>query len=205
MPACTACATPLPPGASSHQAFALAEAALTLRAAAIWRELDILEACVACLGALNAYHGVDAARKKQLLMDAIVLTIFTYGPVDRVGIIRKLRMNDTLARGPDGAYSVDLTKAMRSHKSAKFHGGTVHKLPSPTWPLIDRLAQLTQFDLLHGADKYYLFHNVNTRDALRPRAFDAARRGVPQPSHPSPDDKSWHQSRAQVALAQKTC
>ena len=131
-----------------------------------WKEAQ--EARVACLGALNAYHGVDAARKKQLLMDAIVLTIFTYGPVDRVGIIRKLRMNDTLARGPDGAYSVDLTKAMRSHKSAKFHGGTVHKLPSPTWPLIDRLAQLTQFDLLHGADKYYLFHNVNTRDALRP-------------------------------------
>ena len=29
-------------------------------------------------------------------MDTIVLTIFTYGPVDRVGIIRKLRLNDTL-------------------------------------------------------------------------------------------------------------
>ena len=24
-------------------------------------------------------------------------------------------------------------------------------------------------DLLSGADKYYLFHNVRTRDALRPR------------------------------------
>ena len=60
MPACTACATPLPPGASSHQAFALAEAALTLRAAAIWRELDILEACVACLGApaLAGFHSL---------------------------------------------------------------------------------------------------------------------------------------------------
>ena len=32
-------------------------------------------------------------------MDAIVPTIFTYGPVDRVGIIRKLRLNDTLVRG----------------------------------------------------------------------------------------------------------
>ena len=73
--------------------------------------------------------------KKQLLMDAIVLTIFTYGPVDRVGIIRKLRLNDTLVRGDDGSYSVDLTKAMRAHKSAKYHGGTKHSLPPPTWPL----------------------------------------------------------------------
>jgi len=118
-----------------------------------WKEAQ--EARVACINALGAYKGTDAARKKQLLMDAIVITIFTYGPVDRVGIIRKLRLNDTLVRGSDGAYSVDLTKAMRSHKSAKRHGGTVHKLPAPTWPLIDKLAQLTQFDLSHGADKYY--------------------------------------------------
>ena len=38
-------------------------------------------------------------------------------------------------RGDDGSYSVDLTKAMRSHKSAKYHGGTKHALPSLTWPL----------------------------------------------------------------------
>ena len=43
------------------------------------------------------YKGTDVTLQKQLLMDAIVLTIFTYGPVDRVGIIRKLRLNDTLA------------------------------------------------------------------------------------------------------------
>ena len=107
------------------------------------------------------------ATKKQLLMDAIVLTIFTYGPVDRVGVIRKLRLNDTLVRDTDGAYWVDLTKAMRAHKSAKYHGGTKHKLPPPTWPLLDKLCQLTQFDLAVGASKYYVLHNTRTGDAMR--------------------------------------
>ena len=103
-----------------------------------------------------------------MLMDAIVLTIFTYGPVDRVGIIRKLRLNETLMRGDDGSYSVDLTKAMRSHKSAKYHGGTKHTLPPPTWPLLDKLCQLTQFDLQVGVKTYYVLHNTRTRDASRP-------------------------------------
>ena len=126
------------------------------------------QARVKCLDALNAYKGTDVTLQKQLLMDAIVLTIFTYGPVDRVGIIRKLRLNDTLVRGDDGSYSVDLTKAMRAHKSAKYHGGTKHTLPPPSWPLLDKLCQLTQFDLAVGADKYYVLHNTRTRDAMRP-------------------------------------
>ena len=67
------------------------------------------QARVRCLDALNTYKGTDVTLNKQMLMDAIVLTIFTYGPVDRVGIIRKLRLNDTLVRGDDGSYSVDLT------------------------------------------------------------------------------------------------
>ena len=90
-----------------------------------------------------------ASSQKQLLMDAIAITIFTYGPVDRVGVIRKLRVGETLVKGADGAWSVDLTKAMRAHKSAKYHGGTKHALPKPVWPLIDRLCQLTQYDLLY--------------------------------------------------------
>ena len=42
--------------------------------------------------ALSAYKGTDQTSNKQLLMDAIALPIFTYGPVDRVGVIRKLRL-----------------------------------------------------------------------------------------------------------------
>ena len=30
-----------------------------------------------------------------------------------------------------------MIQAMRAHKSAKFHGGTKHALPKPTWPLIE--------------------------------------------------------------------
>ena len=130
-----------------------------------WKQAQ--EARVKCLNALSAYKGTDSKTKKQLLMDAIVLTIFTYGPVDRVGVIRKLRLNDTLVRGDDGSYSVDLTKAMRGHKSAKYHGGTKHKLPPPTWPLLDKLCRLTQFDLAVGASKYYVLHNTRTGDATR--------------------------------------
>ena len=90
-------------------------------------------------------------------------------PGDRVGVIRKLRVNETLVKDPaDGSWSVDLTKAMRSHKSAKHHGGTKHALPRLTWPLIDRLCQLIEFDELTSASKYYLLHNVRSRDALRP-------------------------------------
>ena len=55
-----------------------------------WKQAQ--EARVKCLDALSAYKGNDLATKKQLLMDAIVLTIFTYGPVGRVGVIRKLRL-----------------------------------------------------------------------------------------------------------------
>ena len=46
---------------------------------------DAQKARVKCLNALNAYTGTDPTVKKQLLMDAIVLTIFTYQTVDRVG------------------------------------------------------------------------------------------------------------------------
>ena len=42
--------------------------------------------------ALSAYKGTDQTSNKQLLMDAIALPIFTFGPVDRVGVIRKLRL-----------------------------------------------------------------------------------------------------------------
>ena len=72
-----------------------------------------------------------------------------------------------VVRDADGAYWVDLTKAMRAHKSAKYHGGTKHKLPPPTWPLLDKLCQLTQFDLAVGASKYYVLHNARTCDAMR--------------------------------------
>ena len=34
--------------------------------------------------ALSAYKGTDPTSDKQLLVDALVLPIFTYGPVDRV-------------------------------------------------------------------------------------------------------------------------
>ena len=131
------------------------------------------KARVKCLEALQATQGAaDPRQKKQLLMDAIVMTIFTYGPVDRVGVIRKLRVGDTLVKdAATGAWQVDLTKALRGHKSAKFHGGTKHALPKPTWPLIDRLAQLTVFDLHTGADKYYLFHPNTARGTDPSRAL----------------------------------
>ena len=116
---------------------------------------------------MQSYDGDDPRRRKQVLMDAIVLTIFTYGPVDRVGVIRKLRINETLKRKEDGSWEVDLMKAMRSHKSARYHGGTTHTLPALTWPLIDELHRLTNFDLVN-ADKCYLFYTVRTGDAMRP-------------------------------------
>ena len=77
---------------------------------------------------LAAYNGTDSQIKKQLLMDAIVIIIFTYQTVDRVGIIRKLRINETLKKLSDGSgtWVVDLSNAQRSHKSAKFHGATRH-------------------------------------------------------------------------------
>ena len=51
--------------------------------------------------ALSAYKGTDQTSNKQLLMDAIALPIFTYGPVDRVGVIRnKLRLLPHHTYGP---------------------------------------------------------------------------------------------------------
>lgn len=49
---------------------------------------DAQKARVKCLERLQAYTDTDVHFRKQLLMDAIVITIFTYGPVDRVGVVR---------------------------------------------------------------------------------------------------------------------
>ena len=50
--------------------------------------------------ALSAYKGTDPTSDKQLLVDAIALPIFTDGPVDRVGVIRKLRLLPHHTDGP---------------------------------------------------------------------------------------------------------
>jgi hypothetical protein len=64
-------------------------------------------------------EGLYRAKKSpQLLRDWLILSLHTVMPPDRVGVIRKLRLNASLKRCGDGLV-LDLT-VQRSHKTSKF-------------------------------------------------------------------------------------
>lgn len=83
-------------------------------------------------------------KSAPLLRDWLLLSLQTCMPPDRIGVIRRLRLNMTLKRCGDG-FVLDLTSA-RLHKSARFHGPSITTLsPMLNEPLNQYLA-LLQYD-----------------------------------------------------------
>ena len=48
----------------------------------------------------------------------------------RVGIIRKLRLDATLKKKPDGSWKIDLSKQRDGHKTSRFYGPFASSLPT---------------------------------------------------------------------------
>ena len=85
---------------------------------------------VHCLAALHGYQGADQQHRKQLLMDAIVVTIFTYGPVDRVGVVRAaVSRARPAALATPAQPSCNLCRRMRRFASC---ASTTHSCAAPT-------------------------------------------------------------------------
>ena len=85
----------------------------------------------------------------------LILALHTCIPPDRVGVIRKLRLNASLKRQGDG-FVLDLTQ-QRSHKTSRFYGPSVTTLsPLLTEPLRQWLT-MVEYDAVDDPQPY-LFH-----------------------------------------------
>ena len=75
----------------------------------------------------------------------------------RVGIIRKLRLDATLKKKPDGSWKIDLSKQRDGHKTSRFYGPFAASLPSELNDILDKYTSELGFDgpVDGGA---YLFH-----------------------------------------------
>ena len=79
---------------------------------------DVQKARVKCLDALvSAEAEGTTAQKRSLLRDAAAISLLSLLPPDRVGIIRKLRLNHTLIRKPSGGWKLDLSHMRDGHKT----------------------------------------------------------------------------------------
>ena len=106
------------------------------------------------------------AKKTQALREWLAIGLFTLMPPDRVGVIRKLRLNMSLKRSKGGAgFELDLTQ-QRAHKSSKFHGPTISSFSAMlSEPLSLYVTQL-EFDSA-ATETPYVFFPVQSGDTTR--------------------------------------
>jgi len=83
--------------------------------------------------------------KLQLAEDALIISLYTVAPPDRVGVIRKLSWGHTLKRGGGTGYFIDLT-APRLHKTSKFYGPSMTSISKLVVPIMDSMLKLQQGD-----------------------------------------------------------
>ena len=76
----------------------------------------------------RAYDDQSAKVKAKLLRRAVLVGLMTVLPPDRVGVIRQLKYDSTLVED-DMQYMIDLRDSRNHHKTSKFFGPTVTKLP----------------------------------------------------------------------------
>ena len=125
------------------------------------------EAQRARISAEQKYKSLPAnphAKKTQALREWLAIGLFTLMPPDRVGVIRKLRLNMSLKRSGDGSFELDLTQ-QRAHKSSKFHGPTI----STFSPMLNEPLSLyvTQLEFSSCEESPYVFHPVQSGDTTR--------------------------------------
>ena len=76
---------------------------------------QVQEARVAAMAKLAALPPGETAAKRNLLRDCAAISLLSLIPPDRVGCIRKLRLNFTLKRKQGGGFMMDLSKQRDGH------------------------------------------------------------------------------------------
>ena len=117
---------------------------------------DVQKARVTAMSKLSELPPGESAAKRNLLRDCAAISLLSLIPPDRVGCIRKLRLNYTLKRKQGGGWMVDLSKQRDGHKTSRFYGPFAASLPSELNPILDKYVSALQFD----GDEVgpYLFH-----------------------------------------------
>ena len=79
---------------------------------------EVQKARVAAEAKYKSLPPTPPRAKAQALKDWLIVSLHSCQPPDRVGVTRRLRLNQTIKRSGDG-YVLDLTSA-RSHKTSRF-------------------------------------------------------------------------------------
>ena len=90
-------------------------------------------------------RGMKLHEKTQLAEDVVIISMYTCAPPDRVGVIRKLSWENTLKRGGDTGFYIDLT-APRLHKTSKFYGPSKAPLSKMVVRHLETLLKIRQGD-----------------------------------------------------------
>ena len=127
--------------------------------------------------ALVAEMSTDKKRNRKqsitLLTDALIISMLTIMPPDRVGVIRRLSMKETLKKCPDSEnYYIDLERF--GHKTAKFYGPSKTLISPLITPILKTYLDATQrfeFTEVDDAEE----QNRTQRRYLFPMTSDANR------------------------------
>jgi hypothetical protein len=102
---------------------------------------------VAALEEYEKQPSQDPKRLKQLLKEVIIILFHSVQPPDRVGVIRRLRLQATLIEDGEG-YNIDLTRF--KHKTSKFYGPCITSVSPMIVPVLKKYIEAVQWDLMGG-------------------------------------------------------
>ena len=115
-----------------------------------------------------AEEALAAAQPKplKLLRDVTLLRLIADQPPDRVGVIRKLQLDETLKRQADGSYVLDLSQP-GAHKTSSTFGATRTTINASVTHWLDRY--IAEADIPSSG---FLFHSRNDKfTAVLPTNF----------------------------------
>ena len=105
--------------------------------------------------AIEKYHAAtDRGKKQTLLRECMLLAFSTLQPPDRVGVVRRLRLGDSLYKKEGEAeFTVDLSNLR--HKTSRFYGPSISTLPTGIGAWVAKY--LESIELEFTGDTPYLF------------------------------------------------
>jgi len=147
---------------------------------------DVQKARVKAMEKLGEAEWGTAAEKRFALRDACALSLLSLIPPDRVGCIRKLRLNFTLKRKEGGGWKMDLSKQRDGHKTSRFYGPFAASLPDALNDVLSAYVRELEYD--GPSDGPYLFHPPHSKSdrPMEPSAWTGWVRRLFQRHHGSP-------------------
>ena len=124
---------------------------------------DVHRARAKAFEKLRAVENHSSLEKRFALRDACALSLLSLIPPDRVGCIRRLRLNHTLKRKAGGGWKMDLSKQRDGHKTSRFYGPFCASLPDALDGILDAYAAQFEFDGPSDSDGPYLFHPPHSK------------------------------------------